>query len=522
MADFRGTDRIRRIASAMRQSLRLVRSRRLKGITVVNSEHESKFPSNFSILSWTHRHRKPIGIAAAAVVAAGGIAFAAYRYVQAHMVTYYEVLLAGAPVGEISSKQLVDELLVRKQHELAVADTPERYVLDDNPIAYRTERAYKKKPDDQSTLQKLSGMLKTHPVGVKLIVGGKTVGIVRDQETADMILRRVKNKYLPETTVKSQSEVRALSYSAAEAEPVGTSKKTVQSVEFVEPVTTVPVDIQAGQLSDPEALYKKLVTGNPTPIKYTVKEGDCVGCIAQKMGVSPEVIYKNNPWIVDDIIKPGQVLDLTAKKPMLNVRSVEEVTQLETIEPKVEYVKNDQLRAGQTKVINPGKPGKQWVTYRLLRQNGEMIEEERVSARIVQQAVTTVIMKGTKIVLGEGTGQFAWPVTGHKITSYMGERWGRMHEGIDIVGGKNIMAADNGVVVFAGWKNGYGNCIIIDHKNGFETLYGHMSKLIAKKGQVVQKGDVIGIMGETGHAFGVHLHFEVHKDGVVKNPLSYL
>jgi murein DD-endopeptidase MepM/ murein hydrolase activator NlpD len=131
-------------------------------------------------------------------------------------------------------------------------------------------------------------------------------------------------------------------------------------------------------------------------------------------------------------------------------------------------------------------------------------------------------MKGTKVILGEGTGHFAWPVAGARETSGFGMRWGRMHKGIDIVGNKNIMAADNGVVTFAGTKNGMGNCIIINHNNGYETVYGHLSRINAKKGQTVEKGDIIGIMGNTGHSFGTHLHFEVHKNGTVQNPNKYL
>jgi murein DD-endopeptidase MepM/ murein hydrolase activator NlpD len=103
-------------------------------------------------------------------------------------------------------------------------------------------------------------------------------------------------------------------------------------------------------------------------------------------------------------------------------------------------------------------------------------------------------------------------------------RWGKMHKGIDIArpSNKTIKAADNGVVVFAGWSNGYGNKIIIDHQNGFQTLYGHMSSLNAKVGQTVSKGTAIGIMGATGDATGVHLHFEVYKNGSLVNPLDYI
>jgi murein DD-endopeptidase MepM/ murein hydrolase activator NlpD len=99
-----------------------------------------------------------------------------------------------------------------------------------------------------------------------------------------------------------------------------------------------------------------------------------------------------------------------------------------------------------------------------------------------------------------------------------------MHKGIDIArpSDRTIKAADNGVVVSAGWGGGYGNKIVIDHRNGYRTLYGHMSSLKVKVGQTVSKGTAIGIMGATGDATGVHLHFEVYKNGSLVNPLSYL
>jgi murein DD-endopeptidase MepM/ murein hydrolase activator NlpD len=78
------------------------------------------------------------------------------------------------------------------------------------------------------------------------------------------------------------------------------------------------------------------------------------------------------------------------------------------------------------------------------------------------------------------------------------------------------------VVVSAGWGGGYGNKIVIDHQNGYRTLYGHMSSLKVSVGQTVSKGSAIGVMGATGDATGVHLHFEVYKNGSLVNPLSYL
>jgi murein DD-endopeptidase MepM/ murein hydrolase activator NlpD len=100
----------------------------------------------------------------------------------------------------------------------------------------------------------------------------------------------------------------------------------------------------------------------------------------------------------------------------------------------------------------------------------------------------------------------------------------RMHKGIDLSArpGTRIFAAAPGVVTWSGWKGGYGYCIIIDHKNGLSTLYGHCSKLVADVGDYVRAGEYIAEVGSTGASTGPHLHFEVHRNGVAVDPMPYL
>jgi len=307
---------------------------------------------------------------------------------------------------------------------------------------------------------------------------------------------------------------------AAEDKP----KRVVTAVSFAEKVETVEDVIDAKQLSDPEELFKTLTEGEPIPRTYTVKKGDCIGCIAAKLNISEELIYTNNKWIKNDFINIGDVLDLSQEEPpILNVNSEEEVTEIEVIEPPIEYQKSDSMKLGQQKVLKEGKEGSQQVTYKLLKRNGALIEEEQIARQVLIEPIPTVILKGTKVIRGVGSGKFIWPVSGARITSYMGKRWGRSHNGIDMIGKSNIMAADEGVVEFAGYKSGgLGNAVIIDHGNGFKTTYGHMKSVKVKKGQVVEKGDSIGVMGSTGRSTGTHLHFEVHLNGKLKNPTSYL
>lgn len=123
-----------------------------------------------------------------------------------------------------------------------------------------------------------------------------------------------------------------------------------------------------------------------------------------------------------------------------------------------------------------------------------------------------------------GTGTFTFPTVDHWLSGYDYTPEAN-HPAVDFAGtmGNAIYAADNGVVVYAGWNDwGYGNVTVIDHGNGFQTLYGHQSQIRVQCGESVYKGDLIGNMGSTGNSSGPHLHFEMWYDGDHVNPHNYL
>lgn len=126
-----------------------------------------------------------------------------------------------------------------------------------------------------------------------------------------------------------------------------------------------------------------------------------------------------------------------------------------------------------------------------------------------------------------GSGQFGWPTSGMFISQYFGSTsFNPWHTGLDLDArsGWDIFASDSGTITTAtyGWGGGYGNHIIIDHGNGYQTLYGHLSALDVSSGQSVSKGQRIGTMGSTGWSTGPHLHFEIRYNGSFLNPLNYL
>ena len=121
-----------------------------------------------------------------------------------------------------------------------------------------------------------------------------------------------------------------------------------------------------------------------------------------------------------------------------------------------------------------------------------------------------------------GTGTFAWPVTTRWLS---GTGYTALHLGVDLAAamGQPVFAADSGVVTFAGWSNwGYGNMVMLDHGNGWTTLYSHFSQWNVSCGQSVNKGQIVGLAGSTGNSTGPHLHFEMNYQGSRPNPFSYL
>jgi murein DD-endopeptidase MepM/ murein hydrolase activator NlpD len=122
-----------------------------------------------------------------------------------------------------------------------------------------------------------------------------------------------------------------------------------------------------------------------------------------------------------------------------------------------------------------------------------------------------------------GAGGLAWPLNGPVISPF-GQRWGRLHAGIDILArtGTVVHAAADGAVVIRGPEGGYGNYVCVQHTRRLTTCYAHLSRFLTKRGKVVRQGEPIGLVGCTGHCFGEHLHFETWVGGRPVDPMPFL
>lgn len=255
---------------------------------------------------------------------------------------------------------------------------------------------------------------------------------------------------------------------------------------------------------------------------YTVEENDTVELIAQKYNVLPEDILTDNEI---EEITVGANIKIYTDKPIIPIKTVTYVNGNVDVPFEIEKAEDNSLYRGQTRIKTEGVAGTKYLHAYITEVDGVVTEENIIESQIISEPVTQVELVGTKEPPPEvGTGSFLMPTSG-RLTSAFGRRWGRNHDGIDIGAktGTPIYATDNGIVIESEYQsNGYGNIVKIDHQNGYVSYYAHCSKLYAKVGDVVAKGDLIAAVGNTGRSTGPHLHFEIRYNDVVKNPYNFI
>lgn len=296
-------------------------------------------------------------------------------------------------------------------------------------------------------------------------------------------------------------------------------------VEFGETVEIQEMLVPLGAIENPENAFEILLKGTDEQQVHTVAQGDTISVIAKRYQLTTEDIEAANAHVEDiHMISIGDELNLVVPKPYLTVRTIEPLEYTEEIEFETEYNDTDALFEGDRKITQQGKIGERKISGTILRENGRQVEREIKEETILSEPVTRIVARGTaKRPTTVASGAFGTPTRG-RLTSGFGPRWGTMHNGIDVAGptGTPVNAADGGSVEFAGYRGSYGNLVIINHENGYQTYYAHLNSINVSRGTRVQKGTRIGAMGSTGRSTGPHLHFEVRRNGQPVNPLNFV
>lgn len=251
-------------------------------------------------------------------------------------------------------------------------------------------------------------------------------------------------------------------------------------------------------------------------IEHTVEEGDTVSSIASKYNLQVNTLLWQNNLTKDAKIKPGDKIQIL---PVDGVRH--KVQKGETIASIAKKYGLDESQA-QGMLDYPFNEYQDDENFTLTVGQWLMVPDG------VKQDVAPVAPRpvfSTRLTPNAGavspSGSFIWPASGIITQGYR-----FYHKAYDIANrsGGSILAADSGTVIVSGWpsNDGYGNRVMIDHHNGYVTLYAHMSVLQVTVGQSVSKGSVVGQMGSTGRSTGTHLHFEIRHSGVLEDPGVYL
>ena len=289
-------------------------------------------------------------------------------------------------------------------------------------------------------------------------------------------------------------------------------------VELDKPIKIIEQTVPVVMLKDVEGAVNRLNGSERKDLEYSVLSGDNLWSISRKFGISLEQLYSINPGLSENI-NEGQKILVKAFVPIIDIKTIHQAQYNKTIPFETKTIEDANVYRGTTRVKQDGKNGEEVVVANVIRKNGLEVEREIVNSEVISQPVEMIRIVGTKTPpSGYGTGKFIMPTYG-TITSRFGPRRGGYHKGLDIAAatGTPIRAADNGRVVHSGWKGLFGNLVVLNHGNGYESYYGHCSKLAVKVGQTVNKGDIIAYVGSTGNSSGPHVHFEVYHNGALKN-----
>jgi len=414
------------------------------------------------------------------------------------------VLYNGEVIAVVESEEAVEEVRTNLE-AVTTRALGQTFTLDDSQIQYSS--GWEKRQDivGKETLEEeLSEEIGLVTLAYCLYVDDVFIGATPYEGALEALLEQLKQSAIDENTV---------------------------SCGFAEEVEIREEYMPSSQMMNLGHLAELLYSTKSEEVIYEVQKGDTWTWIAQRNGMTSDELLEMNPGYNINKLQIGEQLTLSAAVPYLTMTVVRQERYVDQVNYEVEYTDTPDMYQGDIRVTSKGKYGSADVVANVTYVNGEETARTVVSSVTLVEPVTEHQLRGTTPrPTWYPTGTFRWPTTG-RITSYFGGRkspggiGSTNHKGLDIANGIGtaIYAADGGTVTYSGWLGGYGYAVKIRHDGtGYETLYGHNSKLLVSVGAKVYKGQQIAKMGSTVNSTGSHCHFEVIYNGVKQNPLNYL
>lgn len=467
----------------------------------------------------------------------------------------YNIYLAGKSIGIIESKEALENYIDEKQQELK-----NKYHVDKvyapNDLDIVKEITYNNKI---STVEEIYKKIENIKGASSFTIDGYKIyikGIEKKNEDGTTTTTDDVTLYVLDKDIFTNSVTKTITafidkdtYEAylndTQNKIEGNDTGTIIENLYIQNTITIKKDrIPAGDkiYETEEELSKFLLFGTTDEQEtYIVKAGDTIEEISNNNKLSTEefLIANTNFKTAQDLLYPGQEVKLGLISPKFDLVEVEHVVSQKPIKMETIYKDDDTQYVGYEKVEQDGKDGLALVTEKIQLVNGEIQDTVQANSVVLSPSINKIVVRGTKrysssslgpnVDVPVGIGSWVWPTNSpYTISSYFSWRWGKHHDAVDITGsgyGSPIKAANNGIIVQSGYTSTNGNYIVIAHQNGYYTLYAHMAARYKQVGDIVMAGDQIGTMGNTGFAYGVHLHFGLYKGypfrgGVAINPLN--
>ena len=439
-------------------------------------------------------------------------ALAGFAYiVQDRMNVNYvlEVMVNGEPVGSVASEQVFES------------------ARDD--VQGRIQTVQDSDQDTQATTAAVT-QLELAPT-YTLAIGGD---VMNEMEVANAILSASGGAIGEATAVYIDGSLQFVtqdgdhlrSYLESVKQPYEDASDPNVRVSFVHDISLVDgLYLQASMVSYSDILSVLNEGGGART--YTAAEGDTVQTVLDATGVAWDSLAALNPDLTgtdQELAAGNEVITGVQSPDLLQVKVIRRESYTSEIPYDTVETQSSEYDFGETVVTSAGQNGLQEITQDITYIDGVQTEISTVSVETLQEPVSEYVTKGTHLKSGMtanyGSGEWMWPVPQYTYVS----RWmSSFHKGADICAayGTPIYASDSGVVVTAGYHYSYGNYVVIDHGNGWTTLYGHMSALGCSSGQAVERGEVIGYVGSTGNSTGNHCHFEMHHNGTLVSARNF-
>lgn len=474
-----------------------------------------------------------------ALVVSSVVFFIGYqRY--SNPVELYRVYLSGKTIGYISSKDELDSYIDRQEKEIKEKYNVDRVYAPKNLNVIKENTFNKKTTKVEKIYNEIKNISPFTVSGYIITIGGVEEVEEDGKHMTETVVLNVLDKDIFIKALEKASMVfldqqKYDDYVNKTQEEITDTGTIIENVYIENEIKSRQTKISVDDtiFMDSEQLSKYLLFGTlETQKKYTVKDGDTIEQVAydNKLSVEEFLIANENFTSADNLLYPGETISIGSVKPIFKLNEETHVVETETSKYKTEIVYDNSLLVGVEKVRQKGSNGINKVTKKIKKRNGEIVSAIVIGSEEIKPPTNKIIVRGKGTISTGSLGTWAWPTNiPYVITSNWGWRWGKFHEGLDISGtghGSPIYAINDGIVVASTYHSINGNYIIINHNNGYYSIYAHLAKLSVREGQIVTIGQKIGTMGSTGFSTGTHLHFGIYKGyplrgGTTMNPLRF-